>query len=191
MACYEIIDHEHAESLLGFHILIICNYIGRFQGKSKESCTKLFFKDDSEAHAALQQLTLGLEKFVCNLYCYNRPSNMDSVGKLCSYLRGTIQKVPEKVPSTSTTLESMINSVKDLIPIVIPLTLYSCKAGCKTNQWKWFQSFLHCTDACHCQKCTNHSYDYEMYISIHIFNLFGNKLIRSMAYLNYTAGFVA
>lgn len=53
---FEIFCPEHAESLLGFHKFLGCDYIGRFQGKLKESCAKLFFKDGSEALVAFKIL---------------------------------------------------------------------------------------------------------------------------------------
>lgn len=51
---YEIIGLEHAESFLIFHIFSGCANIGWSQGKSKERCAKLLFKDDSEAFAAFK-----------------------------------------------------------------------------------------------------------------------------------------
>ena len=61
---------------------------------------------------ALQQLTLGLEKFVCDLYCYKHSSNINSIRKLRWYLWEALQKALESLPPTRATLESKIIRAK-------------------------------------------------------------------------------
>ena len=74
---------NHAQAILGFHVLTGCDQIGQFSGKTKRTWRKSFLKADNNILNALSRLgtdenlpdlvTLStLERFVVNTYgmCY-------------------------------------------------------------------------------------------------------------------------
>ena len=82
-SCYEAIGVNHAQAILGFHVLTGCDQIGRFSGKTKLSWWKSFLKADNNILNALSRLGTDehlqdlvilsiLECFVVNTYamCY-------------------------------------------------------------------------------------------------------------------------
>ena len=89
------LDAKLYTSLLGFHALTGCDQTGKFAGFAKKTCWKVLvdaYPDVSSAFRSVGQreisdeIIAGLEEFVLDLYCKDRPSDVNTLGSLCWYL---------------------------------------------------------------------------------------------------------
>ena len=82
-------------SLLGFHALTECDQTGTFAGFYKKMWWKVLVDASPDASSAFRyvgqckisdDIKAGLEKFLLNLYCKDRPSDVNTMGSLLWYL---------------------------------------------------------------------------------------------------------
>ena len=82
-------------SLLGFHALTECDQTGKFPGFSKKTCWKVFVDASPDVSSAFRsvgqceisdEIKVELEELVLNLYCKDRPSDVNTLDSLCWYL---------------------------------------------------------------------------------------------------------
>ena len=81
--------------LLGLHALTGCDQTGIFAGFTKKTCWKVLLDASSSVSSAFRsvgqceisdEIKAGLEEFVLDLYCKDRPSDVNPQGSLCWYL---------------------------------------------------------------------------------------------------------
>ena len=86
---------ELCMSLLGFHALIGCNQTGKFAGFTKKTCWKVLVDASPDVSSAFRsvgqceisdEIKAGLEEFVLDLDCKDRPLDVNTLGSLCWYL---------------------------------------------------------------------------------------------------------
>lgn len=118
--CFEAIGPLRASAVLGFHTFTGCDQTGKFCGKSKSSCWKVFTKCDDtqlEALAALGsseplpslQTLEALEAFVVQLYSGNNcPEHIATLPQLRWYMYSKFQTQTEKLPPTMSALKYKI-----------------------------------------------------------------------------------
>ena len=118
---YESIGPLHAKVILGLHVFTGCDQIGRFYGKSKLECFRIFTDCQREKLDAF--IVLGstesidsfddsiemLQEFVLDLYCRHRPDSVKDIAILRYYLFSKYQKNLEQLP---TTVEALRQKVK-------------------------------------------------------------------------------
>ena len=114
VAAFEAIGEKHASAILGFHAITGCDQTGKFFGKSKKYCWKVFRAATDQDLEALQSLgetsdlsdeTIhALEHFVMTLYIKTIPDHVKTIGDLRWYLFSKYQCEPEKLPSTAAAL---------------------------------------------------------------------------------------
>ena len=82
-----------SSSLLDFHVLTVCNQTGTFAGFIKKTCWKVLVNvspDVSSVFRSVSQCEIsdeikaGLEEFVLDLYCKDRPLDVNTLGSLGS-----------------------------------------------------------------------------------------------------------
>ena len=95
---YESIGPLHAKVILGLHVFTGCDQIGRFYGKSKLECFRIFTDcqreklDDfialgsTESIDSLDNFIEILQEFVLDLYCRHRPDTVKDIATLRYYL---------------------------------------------------------------------------------------------------------
>ena len=115
---YETIGSNRAAALLGFHSFTGCDFTAKFNGKSKKSAWKVFFNSDCETLYALRgladttikidEIVTGLETFVLNLYCKQRPNSVENLSSLRWYLFSKHQYNSDKLPPISSALNTKI-----------------------------------------------------------------------------------
>ena len=118
---YESIGPLHAKVILGLHVFTGCDQIGRFYGKSKLECFRIFTdcqREKLDAFIALgstesidsfDDLIEMLQEFVLDLYCRHRPDSVKDIAILRYYLFSKYQKNLEQLP---TTVEALRQKVK-------------------------------------------------------------------------------
>ena len=90
---YESIGCKKAKVILGFHVFIGCDQIGRFSGKAKLTWWKEFLKSDDAVLIALTQLGNGeqlpslitledIERFVVNTYAKTEDFGLTTLSQL-------------------------------------------------------------------------------------------------------------
>ena len=90
---YESIGCKKAKVILGFHVFIGCDQIGRFSGKAKLTWWKEFLKSNDAVLIALTQLGNGeqlpslitledIERFVANTYAKNEDFGLTTLSQL-------------------------------------------------------------------------------------------------------------
>ena len=86
---------ERCTSLLGFHAVTGCDQTGKFVGFTKKTCWKVLVDASPDVTSAFRSLgqceisdkiKAGLEEFVLDLYCKDRPSNVSTLGLARWYL---------------------------------------------------------------------------------------------------------
>ena len=105
---YESIGPLHANAILGFHVFTGCDQIGRFYGKSKLECFRIFTdcqREKLDGFIALgssvsidsfDNLIEMLQEFVLDLYC--RPETAKDIATLRYWLFSKYQKNLEHLP---------------------------------------------------------------------------------------------
>ena len=93
---YETLGPSHAEALLGFHAFTGCDQTGRFFGKLKKECFKIFIAYShndllpflslgrSSSSILSNKVHHGLQKFVLDMYCERR---LDNISSPCSQIK--------------------------------------------------------------------------------------------------------
>ena len=86
---------ELCTSLLGFHALTGCDQLDKFTGFTKKTCWKALVDVSPDVSSAFRsvgqceisdEIKAGLEESVLNLYCKDRPSDVNTLGSLRWYL---------------------------------------------------------------------------------------------------------
>ena len=82
-------------SLLGFHALTECDQTGKYTGFTKKTCWKVLVDASPDVSSAFRSVGQGeisdeikaeLEKFVLDLYCKDRPFDVNTLGTLRWYI---------------------------------------------------------------------------------------------------------
>ena len=86
---------ELCTSLFRFHALTGCDQTGKFAGFTKKKCWKVIVDASPDVSSAFRsvgqceisdEIKAGLEEFVLDLYCKDRPSDVNTLGSLRWYL---------------------------------------------------------------------------------------------------------
>ena len=108
--CFDALEPKRAKSLLGFHAFTGCDMAGKFRGRSKAFCWKIFLQSDNkvlDSFFALGSREInptdcfvvdGLVKYVMKLYCSGCPADIDNLGKLRWFMLSKYQTESEKNP---------------------------------------------------------------------------------------------
>lgn len=121
---YEAIGTEVASAILGFHSFTGCDFTAKFNGKSKKSAWKVFIDSNADTKHAFAELSnpttqvdpttqveaiaRGLENYVLDLYCKQRPSNVKDLESLRWYMFSKYQHESSNLPPTSAALKMKI-----------------------------------------------------------------------------------
>ncbi|MES9884199.1 MAG: hypothetical protein ABW185_25415 [Sedimenticola sp.] len=113
---YSALGDNRAAALPGFHAFTGSDQTGKFAGKGKVGCWKTFMKSTDDVEAAFnslgkdvqasQEMTSGLEKFVCRLY--EPTTQLTDVGVLRWHLFTKKQSEGQKLPPTKAALYQSI-----------------------------------------------------------------------------------
>lgn len=118
--CYESLGSQRASAMLGFHTFTGCDQTGKFNGKSKIACWKVFTRSDDDILRALsalgedegpptQETLESLERFVVSLYGGNScPTHVKTLPQLRWYLYSKFQTDADKLPPTMSALKFKI-----------------------------------------------------------------------------------
>ena len=117
-AAFEAIGEKYAAAILGFHAITGCDQTGKFNGKLKRYCWKIFktatdadlqgLKSLGDAGCLSDQTIKEIEHFVMTIYTKNIPNHVENIGDLCWYLFAKYQYEAEKLPPTAAALKFKI-----------------------------------------------------------------------------------
>jgi len=116
---YEAVGPHHADAILGFHVFSGCDQTGRFYGKSKSECFRIFLKYNQEellpfaslgcvSSVTADEILANVTKFVLDLYCRHRPDTVNSIASLRWHLFSKNQKSAEHLPPTKGALRQKV-----------------------------------------------------------------------------------
>ena len=117
---FEAPGDAKSQALVGFHAFTGCDQTGKLNDHAKQLCWNTFIPSPKKIidtfmllrnsiNDPMEECIDGIIMFVLNLYCKNRPTDIDNLSKLRWHMFSKKQLESDKLPPTSSALKYTIH----------------------------------------------------------------------------------